>query len=702
MRSILISSGLVLGGLHALAAVEDPGIVVEAPPGTRIAGDFVAVYPNGFVARRGDTLLMGDTLRHDLRQHLLYAEGRVVMVLPPLRVHADRLGLDALNQHGEAWGIQAWVETPDGVLPIAADHLHFSREAITFTGLRTRRHGGILGIGADSLRIRLRSEPAEDRKPPANVVRDVTLSDVKLRAFGVPFFWLPVLFRDFRINYPWTQFRFGSSSRLGNYGIYRIATGFPAMGELRTRAELRFDAYSRAGFGIGTELSWQEPTFGSGRFLWFGVDETVYPLDTEGGRLTERWNRVIDGEHRARIPGGAVALRYANLPDRDPVNPATGNQAAAERFRNDYLSEDLNNRAFARQSAGVVWGMPFGAVVLDTERRPNDELPGTDRLVGLEAAVTTLRLLGPLHADAVARMEQLDNDLTDHSAWRIRADATARTLIWLGGIGVDGSFGGRGLLYAERSFAGVEEDGSVRAAYPYAAAGVRVRLEAESNGWRHSLTPRVGIDVASGRSGDDLIGEGFGDPRDRLEDDHRWVVTGIDTAVWRGRELFRASGEVRLGIRDADRETLDDNGLTVRSETDLVGIRLRATGRPLQSLTVFADIDWDARSETWNAFDTSVRWQLVSAFAVRYEGTYNPVPGIVDPWEHRPGLEILGNRYRLNGRLSLRPGGNDVDGWGVLIERNGIDGRFGLSFDLTRDADGDLLDRRFGVVFALY
>ncbi len=644
---------------------------------------------------------MGDALRHDLRHHLLYAEGRVVLVLPPLRVHAERLGLDAINQHGEAWGIQAWIDTPEGVLPIAADHLSFSREAIVFTGLRTRRHGGILGIGAESLRIRLRAEPAPDRRAPANVVRDVTLSNVRLRAFGIPFFWLPVLYRDFVIDYPWTQFRFGSSSRLGTFGIYRIASDIPGLGALSTRVEVRADAYARAGLGVGTTVDWQHPQGGHGRFLWFGIDETVHALDSDRVVLDEGWHRVIDAEHRLRLPGGAIAGRYTDLPDRDPVNP-TGNQAAAERFRHDFLREDLNARPFARQSAGVVWGLPLGSVVLDTERRPNDRLPGTDRLVGLETALTTLRVVGPLHLDAVGRMERLNNATTEHRAWRLRADAAARALVWLGGIGVDASAGGRGLLYADRSFAGVDSDGSVRAAYPYVETGVRVRMEAEGGGWRHSLTPRVGFDIASKRGGDDLIGEGFGDPRDRLEDDHRWVVTGFDTSLWRGRELFRASGDVRLAIRDADRETLDENGVTARSESDLVGIRLRAIGRPLLSIEVFADIDWDARRETWNAFDTGVRWQPVTAFALRYAGTYNPVPGIADPWEHRPGLEIGGNRYRLDGRLSLRPGGDAIDGWGMSIERHAVDGRFGVSYELTRDDAGNLLDRRFSVVFAIH
>jgi len=700
MRHLLIGTSLLCGALHA--AEVEPGIVVEAPPGTRITDQFVAVYPNGFVARQGDILLMGDALRHDLRNQLLYAEGRVVLVLPPLRVHAERLGLDATAQRGEAWGIQAWVETPNGVIPIAADHLTLNREEIVFTGLRSRRHGGVFGIGADRLRIRLRPQPLPDRSPPANFVKDITLNDVRLSAFGIPFFWLPVIFRDYTFEYPWTQFRFGSSSRLGAYGIYRIATSFPEIAGLRTRAELRVDAYSRAGKGIGTDLEWRQPVLGRGHFLWFGVDESVFPLERDGGALIERWNRVIDVDHRAQIPGGAVALRYTDLPRRDPLDTISGDQAPAERFRYDYLRDDLNHKSFARQGAAVAWGGPVGAVVLDTERRPSQDINGVDRVVGLEAALTSVQILGPVHADGVTWFERLDDPAAEHRAWRLQADTALRGLVWLGGLGVDASVGGRGLLYDDRTLAGVEVDGSRSAAYPYAAAGVRVRLESLHEGWRHSLTPRVGVDFAGTRSGDDLSAEGFAQARDRLEDDHRWVVTGIETAIWRGREWFRASGEVRFAIREADRERVDENGQTLRSQDHVVGIRLRATGRPLTSLTVFTDVDWDARGQTWQAFDTGIRWQPLAAFALRYDGSYNPIPDIDDPWEHRPGVEIIGNRYRLDAKLSLRPQGAAVDGWGLTIQREAVDGTFGVTYEQFRDGDGNLRDTRLGVILSLH
>jgi hypothetical protein len=539
MRPLLSSS---LRSLTALAsaslltwgwAAEDPspGIVVEAPPGTRIDEDFVAVYPNGFVARQGDLVLLGDALRHDLRRNMLYAEGRVVLAVAPLRIHADRLGIDGNAQRGEAWNVQAWIDTPDGRMPIAAEHISFSRSEIVFTGLSSRRYGGVFGFNAGTLRIRLREKPAEERPEPARYVSDVSLSNVRFTAFSVPWFWMPGLYRDFTIDYPWTQMRFGSSSRLGTYAIFRIASSLPEFAGFNTRAELRTDSYSNAGFGIGGEFAWKHNTIGRGRAMWFGIDEKTTAIDDPESDLGEHGHRVFDAEHFAPIPGGAISLRYTSLPNRDPVNPDTGVQAPIERFRNDYLREDLNERPFARQGAAVAWGLSYGTVVVDTERRPSEDTPGTDRLVGLQAVIPSFNVIGPLHADGNGWMELIDDDVNDHRAWRLTSDGAVRSLVWIGGIGFDADAGARGILYTQRSFNGVDSDGSVRSAAPYAAAGLRVRLEGGGLGWRHSLTPRVGIDVAGAARGNSLIGEGFGDPRDDLNVDHRWVVTGFDTAL---------------------------------------------------------------------------------------------------------------------------------------------------------------------------
>lgn len=691
----LVATLTLLTGLHA---ADSSAIVIEAPPGTEIADDFVALYPNGFVARQGDLVLIGDALRHDLRDQLLYAEGRVVLVIPPLRIHAERLGIALTDQRGEAWGVKAWIDTGQGTLPISAERITFDRSEIRFEGLSSRKHGGVIGVDAGSVTIRLREEPAKDRGEPARYVRDITLRNMRLTAFNVPCFYLPWIKRDFTIDYPWSQVRFGSTERQGAYGVYQIGSALPEVGDLHSRLVGRVDAYSRSGFGIGGELTWKSDTLGRGSALWYGNDETIRSLDGDHAQLDERWQRVIDLEHRQDLGHGALGLRYTELPDRDPVDPATGQAAPIERFRNDYLREDLQERSFARQGAAIAYSWDFLGLMLDTERRPSDEILGADRLVGLFGVIPTTAVLGPLHADASGGLERMDDPTRDYRAWRMTGDATLRSLVWLGGLGFDASAGARALGYADRSLGGADLDDDPLAAYPYLEAGLRLRFEAEAAGWVHSLTPRVGLDLAGRARGDDLSGSSFGEPEDDLEDDHRWVVLGLDTALYRQREIFRLRADARFALRDEDRDGTDLNGQPVTSPDNLVGFLARATGRPLPSWSLFIDLEWDRIGERWEAFDVGTRWAPVTGFAVRYDGSYNPLPGVADPWEHRPGMEIAGSRYRIEGNLSLRPHGAGLDGWRAVLTRQAVDGRMGLSYEQYRDDEGNLLDSRIGFV----
>lgn len=706
MRRLILFGGMFGGmiGSCVFAAEADvappPAIIVEAPPGTQIDENFVALYPNGFVARHNKMLLIGDALRHDLRSNQLYAEGNVVLVLPPLRVHAKRLGIDAQTQRGEAWDVEAWVDTPEGRMPIRAEHISFNRNEIVFTGLNSRRHGAVLGFAAGTLRIELRDHPELSRPEPARSVSSVSLNHLRLTALGLPWFYMPIMYRDFTFNYPWTQFRFGSSSRQGAFGIYRVATDLPEWQGLHTRVEGRVDSYSSSGQGYGGTLSWKHDDLGRGSAEWFGIYESIFAVDKNNTFLTDRSQQAFDAKHQAPFSGGAVSLRYTALPDQDPVNPNTGDQATPERFRNDYLRESLTTDTFAKQAAAVTWGNSYGTLVADTERQPNENFSGVDRIFGLYGEIPSVALIGPVHADGDAWLEYLDDNTNDHEAWRLTSQAGLQSLVWLGksGFGVDGELGGRSVLYTDQAFNGVEADESVASVMPYGDAGLRMRLEADGGTWKHSLTPRIGVAITGDAHGDDLSADSFGQKRDELDANRQLIITSLDTAVWRGRELFRGYVATRFAMRPQDREGVDRNGNPVTANTDVVGARLTANGRPLLSWTLYADLDWDARSEEWDAFDVGTRWQVVPTFALRYDGSYNPVPNIDDPWEHRPGLEIEGNRYKLDGNVSIRPDGAPIDGWRIVLIRSGVDGRIGASYEQNRNDNGDIQNRRLGLV----
>ena len=150
-------------------------------------------------------------------------------------------------------------------------------------------------------------------------------------------------------------------------------------------------------------------------------------------------------------------------------------------------------------------------------------------------------------------------------------------------------------------------------------------------------------------------------------------------------------------LRDADRRAVDDTGLTRSGSTALAQVEAVAVGRPTAAFTIDADLLYDARLEQWQYFDTGAKWDALMRASLLYTASYNPVPGLIDRWEHRPGVELRGNRYTLNSDLSMRPGGADLDGIAVQLLRRAVDAQVSLTFAFVRDQNGNAYDRRWGV-----
>lgn len=693
-------AGILAALASSAAAVEAPprpSVVFEGQP-TEIQG-FTATYANGFVARYQDVVLLGDALRYDLQRQDLYAEGRVVLVLPAVRVHAERLGLHLEGQAGEAWGVVAWLESGQGRVPVRAEHLRFDRRELVFSGVRAGRvHGGVLALGARTIRIALREQPDESRPEPARHVRSVAVTGPYLTAFGAPVLWLPWLYRDFTIDYPWTRFRFGDSSRLGTFLRVQVGTGLPEVLGLHTRVEGRFDTFSRVGQGWGALGQWHHDALGAGQALWYGIEpERVISATDNRTVLTERNAHVVDVEHRARLPGGAFYGRFVTLPDADLGDGTRPD----ERFRADFLREDLEHRPFARQGAAVAWGGALGTVVVDTERRPNPDLPRTDRLLGVQAEVPDLDLIGPLHASGDGWVERLRRADTDTQATRVSGGGALAALQWFGGLGLDAEAGARGLIYADRRIAGVDAAEDEWQAVPYVDAGVRLRFaNTFAGGIVHRVTPRVGVQLFGRAYHDAIDTYGFGDQRERLESDARYLTTGLDTSVTGRRELFRAEAVARWALRDEDRTGIDAFDAVGTAEDRLVDVAATASGSPIPDLRIDGEVVYDARFRTWTRFDTSARWQVVPPrLTLVHTVSYNPLPDI-QAWEQRPGFELRGNRYDLAGNLSWRPGGAAVDGVRIELGRRMVDGRLSVDLDIVRDAEGDIYERRYGISFS--
>lgn len=694
---------LPVAGLLAIAlraAGEDDGDPrIDAPEPYLEPTTGVLVAPRGFVARLGERVLLGDALRYDRSHDDLYARGRVVFVLPGVRIHADRLGLHPKAQTGDAWDIEALVEHEDRHVVIRADRVRISRRELVFEGARLDGgNGGFVSLTTTTARVLLRAEPAKERAGVARNVEGIEVVSPAVRMFGVPVLWVPWLYRDFTYDYPWTTAEGGHSRRLGSYGRGWIGTNLRALWNWTPRIVLRGDTYSRTGDAYGATASWRNPELGYGQVGWFHTPrEIVMGGPDDKQNLVERDTHVLDAEQQLHGLGGALYARWTSTPDPDPIAP--GDLPAPEqRYRADYLRDDLEQRPFPRRGVTAAWGFSGGTLVLDTERRDNVNLRGYDRLWGAQAVLPALDLAGPLHLAADGWAEDLRREASDDRALRTTWQAGLAFLQWLGPLGVDAAAGARGLGYRYGTLAGLEIDDADRLV-PFAEGGVRLRAVGDwGGGLTHVVTTRVGVEVLQPGRGDALPAYAWGDPRDQLEEDLRLLVTGLETSVSGERNLFLARVDARWALRERDRLYADALGVEQRAERRLYDLRGTVSGSPMATLHFTGTAIYQAQSREWERYDLGASWVVARNAQLRYTGALVPADASHgDLWQHQPGVSLLAERYRLDVDVMFRPGGATVDRWGAQLTRRMVDGGVVMFYDAVRDERGGLYDQRIGI-----
>jgi hypothetical protein len=699
----------------AVLAHAGESLVIEAPgSSTQLgAGGVVTVAGQGFVARYGDRMLTGEALRWDQRGDSLWASGSVVFVMPAVRLHAARLGLRPAARTGDAWEVEAWIEKDTVHLRVQAERVELRPDRLTFRGVTADfGHGGTLALHCPTLNIYLREVQRLDKGANQidRYIEGIEAIRPTVWAAGVPVLWLPYLYRDYILDYPWSTIEVGQKDRLGAYLRYQVGSNLPELAGWRTRLEARADRFTRTGNGFGLAAYWKHRTYGRGGASVYRMyhERVVDPIDKKeiGG---EREVDVWDAEHYLSGTGWATAARYSVLPGADPSSTLPDGRSPDERFRADYLREDLAEKPFARRGVSAAWISPWVAFTADAERRANPDLDETERLLGAEIAIPRLTLAGPLAVRGEVRAERLRQETQDTEANRVAWDGGLAAVQWLGGFAWDASTGLRGVAWSDGRIAGSDVAGSQSTTVPYAEGGLRMRLVSEQDeGSRAALSPRLGLELLGPEHGEGNPGYDFRDRVDDPESDRRYLVTGLDGDLLVGVASFGAEVRARWGLRRDDREAIDLDGEQRRSASALADITFRVRGSPHPDVTTVADGVWDARLARWTDFDVRGRWRLAEPLELLYNGVYVPPSTSADGrWVHRTGGSLYLSRYRVDSWIEVRPGtdgapgGRSIDLWHLGMARRMVDGVANLSYDNVVDPEQEGVDHRISFGFVI-
>jgi hypothetical protein len=253
------------------------------------------------------------------------------------------------------------------------------------------------------------------------------------------------------------------------------------------------------------------------------------------------------------------------------------------------------------------------------------------------------------------------------------------------------------LGYEDASSAGIELDDAARRV-PGAEAGTSLRLVGRyESGLRHRITPRLAVQWWAKGEGDALPALDF-DAGDALEEDLLLGLTELDTdLVGSHGRRFRARALGRWALRDEDAPLPEPQQV----EDYLYDLELTVEGSPIATWELSGRGLWTGAERDWTAFDARTRWIAHPALALSLGATWQTAD---DAWQYRPGIELTGNRYRLEASLTWEDGDAHQDHdrlrrSGVLVSRRMVDGVLGLEYAWSRtDDDGDI-ERRIMVSF---
>jgi hypothetical protein len=667
-----------------------------------------AVYAtHGLVFVYGEQRVIADAARYDEHGDDLYAAGRVVYTRPGVRIHADWVGLHPQSRTGEARDADVMVDSRGRSLRAHAEQVLIERDRIVLRHVHADLgYGGLLSFDVPTIRIYLLDEQRHERHGPGEYISGVDMISPTVHVIGVPVLWLPYLYRDYVLDYPWSKVEFGSTNRLGDFVRYWVGSNLPVFDGWHTRLEARGDLNSRAGPGFGFNGFWRHEEYGDGLFEYFEMPkEKVYGGPTDLEHLGDRRSTLFDFEHQTDLGHGAFDARWVEEPAPDPLAPGATPLPSGgdERFRSDYFRSDLDHRPLARKGAALAYGFPIGTVVVDTWRNPRPEWTQTERWLGLHGESTPLEVVGPMHARVSLWEEDLHRTQVDTSANRFNGDVALGGTQWLDGLGLDATGGGHSLRYDNGRLNGVEQHGSSERHLAYGDTGLRLRFVAAEDGWMHVFTPRIGAEATSKGYGDELPAYGFGDARDHLEEDQHYWSAGFDTALTTWPNQIRARLKTRWAMREQDRLYTDPvTGVVSRGSTRFADIATDVDGDIGRWFTLTGALTYDARPNRLTELNASAILRLTPQFSVHHlVYLITDVPGSSNSVGNEPGFTFRTGRYRFDGSVTMQPGGRPFDIYYAQLSRQMVDGELTFSYEYHTDSTGGLYEQRFGVGFTL-
>ncbi len=694
----------------------EDGFAIEAA-GPELAPDGALVARQGFVLRLGDSRLVGDAVRWHQAQDELFAQGRIVYTEAGIRIAASRIGLRPGARTGDAWEVDATLEIPGRPGPVAGEsrrirlraaQVRLTAESLEFIDVEADGgHGGVAAVRAPRITAWLRPSPEDGRSGAARHLEGLTIAGPTTTLAGVPVLWLPWLYRDFLVDYPWNRFETGKTTRQGVYFRWWLGTALPPLAGWRTFVAGRVDANSRNGEGYGAVARWRHPAAGRGELSWLRYpEESVKGPDDDRSTTAVRDQQVLDVEHRVGGSLGptsawAASARWLSVPDREDRLPGVPEEQPGLRFRSDYLSDDVEHRPYGRRGVAFAAATPLLAITADTRWRVSDEDPATERWAALGLDLIPLRLAGPIHAVGGAEMAVLRRRLDDDQALRSRWRSGVAAGDWLGATGLawDAELGAEGLRYDDGELAGSEVEDEGRGV-PVGRAGLRWRLVGRDGTRSLVVVPRIGVDLRGEGIGDGLAAWRF-DSEDALEEDRRWLVTGVVTRLADSKTGigFRAGIEARWALRDWDRRYADDD--TRFGPDPLAEVVMDLSGRPLRDLETDITATWDGRPRTWTEVDGDARWWIHPRTALTWSTVVIPDAQPRDRWRQEPGVVLVGNRYTAIATATFQDGGQAIDRWSGELIRRMVEGELNAGIELVRAYDTQREDLRLTVGFTI-